>query len=338
VGEIEPDCFAAVLVLTIWLLAFRSAELGPVRLGLLVAVGALAMAAHPSHIGLAGSLILALALFAVFTFRLHKRAAPPTTNLFLPGLSFALGIALIMGANYALTKRVFLTRAGPVFMTARMIEDGVAKRVLDDTCPGSHFVLCHFKDNLPATADDYLWEPNSPFNKLGRFRGSAKESQALMLEGFKRYPLIALSAMFKNGARQFFMFRTGDGVAPQEWVLNTEFRNFLPRQMKSYSTARQQRETFSFVLLNVVHVGLAAFAMLGLAFFAWRTARQGNWKDMTLPAFILLALAANALVCGAVSGPHDRYQGRLVWIAVLALAVTAGSMPIALQRRVESGT
>jgi hypothetical protein len=264
--------------------------------------------------------------------------ALPAANLFMPTLSFALGIALVVAANYALTHRVFLSRSGPVFMAARMIEDGVAKRVLDDTCPGSHFVLCRFKDHLPATADDYLWEANSPFNKLGRFRGSARESQALMMEGFKRYPLIELGEMLRNGVRQFFMFRTGDGIGPQEWVLNTEFRNFLPHQMKAYSTARQQRETFSFVLLNIVHVGMAALALCGLAFVAVRAARQRDWKGMSLPVFILLTLAANALVCGAVSGPHDRYQGRIVWIAILALAVTAGPMPVALRREVESGT
>lgn len=337
VGEIEPDCFAAIVVLTIWLLAFRSRELGPLRSSLLVAVGALATAAHPSHLGLAGCLILALALFTAVA-RLRGRAASPAASLFLPTLSFALGILLIASANYALTKRIFLSRSGSVFMTARMIEDGVAKRVLDDTCPGSHFLLCRFKDHLPATADDYLWEPNSPFNRLGRFRGSARESQALMMEGFERYPLVELSAMLRNGARQFFMFRTGDGVGPQERVLDTEFRNFLPRQMKSYSTARQQRETFSFALLNVVHVGLAALALIGLAFMAWRHFRQGHGKDMTLPVFVLLALAANALVCGAISGPHDRYQGRLIWISVLALAVTARPEPVALRRKVESGT
>jgi hypothetical protein len=283
-------------------------------------------------------MILVLVVIAAAISRLRGRLVLPATRIFLPILSFGLGVALILSANYALTKHVFLSRSGPVFMTARMVEDGVAKRVLDDTCPRSHFILCRFKDHLPATADDYLWEPSSPFNKLGRFRGSAKESQALMVEGFERYPLVELGAMLKNGARQFFMFRTGDGVGPQEWVLDTEFRNFLPRQMKSYAMARQQRETFSFALLNVVHVGLAALALVGLVFMAWRFARQGDWRGMTLPVFILIALAANALVCGAISGPHDRYQGRLIWIAVLALAVTVRPVPIALRREVESGT
>lgn len=34
--------------------------------------------------------------------------------------------------------------------------------------------------------------------------------------------------------------------------------------------------------------------------------------------YLLTALAGNAFICGALSNPHDRYQSRMVWIAVLA--------------------
>jgi hypothetical protein len=333
-GEIEPDCFTAVVVLSAWLLAFRAAVLGVTRCIVVLAAGALAIASHPSHLGLAGGLVAATAMaWLVMRLKGEKVLVP---NPVLPALSLALAVGLILTANYALTKRVFLSRSGPVFMTARMIEDGVAKRVLDDTCPGAGYILCRYKDNLPATADEYLWDSPSPFNRLGRFRGSAKESQAIMIEGFRRYPLLEFAQMLKNGARQFLMFRTGDGIGPQERVLDTEFRNFLPRQMKAYSTARQQREEFSFVLLNVLHVGLAALAILVLGFVAW--SQRQSWKDVALPGFVLLALAGNALVCGALSGPHDRYQGRLVWVAVFVVVLTAKPALLALRRRVESGT
>jgi hypothetical protein len=33
------------------------------------------------------------------------------------------------------------------------------------------------------------------------------------------------------------------------------------------------------------------------------------------------ALVANAFVCGALSGPHDRYGARMAWIATLVIAV-----------------
>ena len=35
----------------------------------------------------------------------------------------------------------------------------------------------------------------------------------------------------------------------------------------------------------------------------------------------LVTLVGNAFICGALSNPHDRYQSRVVWIAVLAVGM-----------------
>jgi hypothetical protein len=34
---------------------------------------------------------------------------------------------------------------------------------------------------------------------------------------------------------------------------------------------------------------------------------------------VSLALLGNAFVCGVISGPHDRYGSRLVWIATFVV-------------------
>jgi len=39
----------------------------------------------------------------------------------------------------------------------------------------------------------------------------------------------------------------------------------------------------------------------------------------------LLALLGNATICGVLSNPNDRYQGRLVWLAVLAAGIAISS-------------
>jgi hypothetical protein len=57
-----------------------------------------------------------------------------------------------------------------------------------------------------------------------------------------------------------------------------------------------------------------------------------------LLGFVLVALIGNAIVCGALSNPHDRYQSRLIWLAPFALALLAGARPLALRQREESGT
>jgi hypothetical protein len=45
--------------------------------------------------------------------------------------------------------------------------------------------------------------------------------------------------------------------------------------------------------------------------------------------FVLAALIGNAAICGILSGPHDRYQSRLIWLAPLGVMLTS---PLARQR------
>jgi len=40
-----------------------------------------------------------------------------------------------------------------------------------------------------------------------------------------------------------------------------------------------------------------------------------------LAATVTVAILANALVCGALSGPHDRYGARIAWIATFTAAI-----------------
>jgi hypothetical protein len=42
--------------------------------------------------------------------------------------------------------------------------------------------------------------------------------------------------------------------------------------------------------------------------------------DLTLlAATVTLALLGNAFICGVISGPHDRYGARMVWIATFVV-------------------
>jgi peptidoglycan/LPS O-acetylase OafA/YrhL len=44
--------------------------------------------------------------------------------------------------------------------------------------------------------------------------------------------------------------------------------------------------------------------------------------DVTLLlATVCLTLLGNAFICGVISGPHDRYGSRLVWITTFALMI-----------------
>lgn len=321
VGQIEPDCFTAVIVLAMYPLAFRLRQVGWFRAILLVSVVGFATGSHPSLLGLTGGLVVCLVLVRIASL-IWRDQKIPRPSVALPALGLAMGLSLVVAANYALTHKIFLSKSGAIFLTARLMGDGVVKKTLDDICPTQPLKLCAYKDELPSSADAYLWAPDSPFNKIGRFYGYESQYRTIVAESLKRYPIQSLSTGLWDSLRQFFMFRTGDGVTPQEWVLEPLFRNFMPKQYRAYMDARQQRGILRFNDVNVVHYPVALFSLFWLATVLWRAVRRRRWNIATLPAFLLVAFLGNALVCGLFSGPHDRYQSRIIWVATLTVLLT----------------
>jgi hypothetical protein len=88
--------------------------------------------------------------------------------------------------------------------------------------------------------------------------------------------------------------------------------------------ARQQRRGIDFAPVNWIHVPVALASMLSIvAIFAFALRRR-RLDDLTLlAATVGLALLGNAFVCGVISGPHDRYGARMVWIATLTALIAA---------------
>jgi hypothetical protein len=328
----------AVTVVSIYLLSFRAQCLNAVRLTLLVLVGALAEAAHPAHLALAGALILFVIVFGLAA-RFARRQMLPRPKLISSIASLVLAIALVLSANYNLTHKWFISRSGPVFVFARMLQDGLVERLLSDTCPQSRYVLCAFKDRLPNRADAWLWDDNSPFNKLDRFHGPVDEYERIVFDSLARYPLANAAAAIKDTAVQFVTFKTGDQIEPQEWVLYSDLAHYIPRQMDAYMRARQQRGELEFAMLNRIHVSVAVAALLALLISLSFAIARSDWRRGALPAFVFVALIANAFICGALSNPHDRYQSRLVWVPVLVMTLSRQRLPVfSLRRAIESGT
>jgi hypothetical protein len=338
VGQIQPDCFTAIVVMCIYLIAFHSQSLGRARGVALWLIAALAIAVHPSHLPLAAGLVLALLVYKAIAIRSARdKSWPPATVRFAAAALF-LAVLTIVVSNYLYTHKIFVTRAGPVFVFARVLQDGIVMRLLDDTCPGSHYDLCAYKDDLPRTADQWLWGSESPFQKLNRFTGTTEESERILWASAKRYPLLHLAAATDDSIRQFTMFKTGDQIEPQQWVLYSDMDRLIPNQMRAYLTARQQRTGFGFAPINRMQVPFGWLSIIALiaafGYALWIGAR----REAVLLGFVLVALIGNAVVCGALSNPHDRYQSRLIWIVPFALALLATERPIALRQRGESGT
>jgi hypothetical protein len=111
---------------------------------------------------------------------------------------------------------------------------------------------------------------------------------------------------------------TGEGVLNTIWHTYGIMERYTPSVLPAMRAARQQQNEIRFEAMNAVHVpiALASMALLPLImlFALWRR----SFREVGLLAFtVMLAILANAVVCGALSNAHDRYGSRIIWLAPL---------------------
>ena len=107
------------------------------------------------------------------------------------------------------------------------------------------------------------------------------------------------------------------------WFLRWTIEKEFPRELGVWENAHQQKGELvaTAAAANYPHMAVSLGA-LGLNFAALFLARAPS-PLRAAAAAILLGLLANAFVCGALSGPHDRYGARAVWAALLTAAPLA---------------
>lgn len=328
------DIFAGLAVLAVYLLVVCAGNTTGAEKFALFALLAFAGATHTATFALI--LGLCAAGWIVWPF---LRSRLNLAGLSISSASLVMAAAMLLTANYALSKQVAWTPGAYGILFGRMLQDGIVKRYLDDHCATAAFKLCPHRAQLPPTADEFLWA-NSVFNQLGRFAGLNDEMRAIALGALYDYPAMQARAALAATAQQLVMARTGEGTHDKLWHTYGIVERFIPGEVAAMRDARQQRGLLSFEAVNAVHFPVALLsvivmiAVLGHAF--WR--RQID-NHALLAATILLAYLGNAVILGAISGPHDRYGARIVWIATFAtLAILLRWAGAAFMQRPFGGT
>ncbi|CAA7614262.1 hypothetical protein [Magnetospirillum sp. UT-4] len=321
VSQVMADVFAGVAILGIAVLAFGDSLPRWRRLAVLVPLTAIAISVHMSHVAVAAGLMLVLGAIWLAT-RLSLRM--PRPRLGLAALAVALGTLLVPSVHWLATGRAYFSESGQVLQLALFVQDGLAKKYLDEVCPqGAAFKMCEHKDELPFTADEFLWG-ESPFDELGGWKAMHDEASAIVRGAIATFPLDVAGAMLDNTLVQLELIASGEDLVPMTWHFVKTQLKYYPDDFRAFRFARQQRHRgISFDVINRVQVPVARaaeIAALGLIVFAWR--RRDRISGGLLVA-VVIALLGNAFVCGALSNPHDRYQSRVVWLALFASTVAA---------------
>jgi hypothetical protein len=312
------DIFAGLSVLSLFILVLHGDRISAAERTLLFVFTAFAAATHSATL----AVLLGLCC-AGWLVRPWLRPRIAITGLVQGSLTIAVGAAMLLAANFALSGQLAWTPGGAGIPFGRMLQDGIVARYLRDHCPEQKLKLCPYRNQLPASADEFLWG-NSMFNTLGRFQGLNDEMGFITLHSLAEYPAWQAEAAIVATAQQLGEVATGEGSTV--WIPHTYgiIEHYMPAQLPAMRAARQQRHELDFTVINRIHVPVALGSMLAVVVICAAAIRRRRLDDLTLlAATVGLALLGNAFVCGAISGPHDRYGARMVWIATL-VALIAG--------------
>ena len=313
------DIFAGLAVLSLFVLTVHGNRISRLERLSLFIFTAFAAATHSATLGV----LFGLCIVGWMARPLLGRRLP-FAGLVQGSLTIVAGSAMLLAANFALSGTWAWTPGGYGVAFGRMMQDGIVARYLSDHCPQEKLKLCPYRHELPATADEFLWG-QSMFNILGRFEGLDSEMSHIVIRSLAEYPVWQAQAALKATGQQLLTVATGEGT--NGWIPHTYgiIERFVPSQVQAMHAARQQNWKINFDYVNWLHVPVALASMLALLGLLGHAVIQRRLDDLTLLATtVAIALIGNAFICGVISGPHDRYGARMVWVAtfVVLIAVT----------------
>ena len=317
------DIFAGLSILSLFLLVVGAGRTSTLEKISLFVFTAFAAATHSATLGV----LLGLCAMG-WMARPFLRERLPLAGLAQASLTIVAGGVMLVSANYALSGKLAWTPGGYGVAFGRMMQDGIVARYLSDRCPRERYKLCPYRNELPASADEFLWG-NSMFNTLGRFEGMNDEMGYIVVQSIKDYPAWQAGAALRAMGQQLLHVATGEGT--NGWIPHTRgiIERYIPAQAAPMRAARQQNWQLDFTAINWLHVPVALASMLALLALLGNALASRRLDDLTLlAATVTLALLGNAFICAVISGPHDRYGARMVWVAtfvaLMALARRVG--------------
>lgn len=325
-GFMMPDLFSGLALLSATALLLFWQQDSRARRAFWIGVTAAAALFHPTNVPI---LLAMVTLGILFHFLLRLPRPWIAAGAIIAAASCGLAGEAIFSAG--VERALGHPPIRPPFVTARLTADGPGTRYLQETCPGNGFLLCRYVSRLPLPSDHFLW---SKSGVDGVFRASppaqrrqiAADETRFVLATLRHLPLQTITA-FAVGARRQIK-QVGLSEFNYGWIERGFFFNNLPRPI--YQETSHTR-AFSLSMPARFFAWLARImAILSLAICLWIVMDHRISNKLRLAiALIICGIIVNAFICGGLSGAHDRYQGRVLWLLpwIAYLALLARLMP-----------
>ncbi len=326
VGLIMPDVLSGAMVIAIVALALgwdglRSGE--RLLLGGCVIFSAVS---HVSHILLG---IGVLGLLLALNFRDHSTRRGAALAL----LSIAFAGALDGLYGWVQSQRGVTMLSRP-HLVAHLIDGGPAVGYLQRRCPEVGFAMCAFAERLPVPWIPFLFAADRP--EVGLYAAApddlkvaiSEEQSLLVVAVFADDPVGTLAFALRAAVEQLFRF--DPSAVPMRPSSFETFEGYFPPWLGPMT--RRSILFNNTWILGLVHAATVAAvvaavvaAILSLRVMsAWPSGAR--WKPQLAGLGLVAGLVLNAVICGVLASPYDRFQARIVWLCPLAAAFLAASV------------
>lgn len=302
-SKLIPDVFIAIQALSLsYLLFFKASKRQSYILWALVFLSAIV---HLSHLAIFSIICITLVAFDLFRAREKRFLLPAIVCL-------VAGYAALFTTNFLLEDEFTLSKNNSVFLIGKMNENGILDVYLEENCGEKQLAICQYKDSLPPTAWQFVWDKNGAVMKLGGWDANKKEHEQILNDIFtdpSYYPMLLFKSL-TNTVVQISQTKVGDNLFRQEVESNSiqAIGKYYPQEKNQAIWTRQ-------FLMDLPFNGLSYFYLaLLLGLILWRLYLSRSLLPKGLYSFVFLMLLSNAFITANLANIASRLNARLLWI------------------------
>jgi hypothetical protein len=328
-GQIMPDVFAGVLILSLYLIVVAWADCNKLERASVFVILTLAMLFHYSHL-LVAVLTLGIATAAIFW---SEGPLPEwRQKAVVLGVACVITVGGFVAYNKFYADSATLSVDSSKFMLARMVNDGNVQSYLADVCGEQDYVLCRYRDVLKP-GYNLLWSEDSIWAELEAelgFLGAREEASEIVLGIVAGKAGSVADSAIGNFFRQLRTFESVDlrcepclGGIKVDRVM----ARFFAAEYDDFAASRQNSGRLNVDPLRDFHrVVVVVSLIMCLVALAVMKSRERLVRDRFARAkylmlFGFIGVISNAAVTGVLSGVVNRYQSRVIWVAVFVIII-----------------
>lgn len=308
-SQLIADIFTPILILSLILLVIdQTTQKRSILLYIIFFVSA---ATHMSHVSFSILLILSILILRQLKFLKIKefvKLRPLAVCFILAIISLA-----TMGSALEKSKHGFLMGA--------LVEHGIAKEYLDEHCKSSNYKFCAYKDSLPDKAWIFLWEEDSPFYKMGGWKGTKDEFNQIIYNTLttRKYIILHIKESFKATFDQITKFEIGEGNGSfiDGTLLYERITTYFTHEVSQYKSSLQNTQKLTFLHnYNTILYSIVLLS-IGVLILVLVKIRNHDNKLLSIILIIIVSIIINAWACGTLANAIDRLGSKVIWLIPL---------------------